>query len=89
MKHTDAEYMAVDPFQGDEAELTCRTVAIRKARKAHTCFTLDGKQDHQIQPGERYRFETARVDGSFWGSYRICLKCMDQWLDEVEGNVDD
>lgn len=82
--HTDTEYINADPFFGDEAELTCRTVVIRTARKQHPCFGLDGKQDHNIEPGQQYRFETARVDGSFWGKYRICLGCMDKFLSEGE-----
>ena len=81
---SDADYIAYDPFQGDEAELKCRTVAIRTARKEHPCFSLDGKQDHQIKPGERYRHERALVDGSFWGNYRICLGCMDKFFEEFE-----
>lgn len=80
--HADEVYIRTDPFFGDEADLTCRAVTIRTARKAHTCFSIDGKQDHLIAKGERYRFETARVDGSFWGSYRICLSCMDRLIDD-------
>lgn len=86
-RHTDAEYIAADPFFGEEGELTCRAVAIKTARKTHRCFTLDGNQDHDIQPGERYRHEKARVDGSFWGEYRICLRCMDEHL--ATGEDDD
>lgn len=85
-KHTDDEYISADPFFGDESELTCRTVAIRTAKKVHTCFSIDGKQDHEIKPGERYRFEQARVDGSFWGSYKICLPCMDRFISDMEGD---
>ena len=84
-KHTDTEYISADPFFGDESELTCRTVAIRTARKSHTCFSIDGKQDHEIKPGERYRFEQARVDGSFWGQYKICLHCMDRLISDLQG----
>lgn len=85
-KHTDDDYINTDPFFGDESELTCRTVAIRTAKKDHTCFGIDGKQDHEIKPGERYRFEQARVDGSFWGNYKICLPCMDRFISDMEGD---
>lgn len=78
--HPDTTYIRTDPFQGDEAELTCRTVAIRTARKEHKCFDLSGKQDHTIKPGERYRYEKALVDGDFWGEYHMCLKCMDKLI---------
>ena len=37
------EYLSYDPFYGDEADLTCRTLKIVKARKDHVCFSLDGK----------------------------------------------
>jgi len=88
-KRPDSEYISADPFFGDESELTCRNVAIKTARKKHTCFSLNGKQDHEISPGDRYRHETARVDGSFWGSYKICLKCMDRFIDDMTGESDD
>jgi hypothetical protein len=81
-KHDDATYIATDPFFGDEAELTCRTVTIRTAAKEHTCFTLDGNKDHVIAKGERYRHERARVDGSFWGEYRLCLDCIDRHIND-------
>lgn len=91
MKHTDSEYLNYDPFLGDEAELACRTVGIRTARKEHACFGLSGKQDHTINPGERYRHERALVDGSFWGEYRICLTCMDKFIagEEIEEEDND
>ena len=80
MARSDQDYIATDPFFGDESDLVCRTVAIRTARKQHTCFSIDGKQDHTIEPGQRYRHERAFVDRSFWGNYRICLNCMDRLL---------
>lgn len=86
---SDEDYIKWDPFQGEEAQLECRRVAIVKARKQHSCFSLDGKQDHFIEPGQRYRYETALVDGSFWGKYRICLGCMDKWLTEILGTDED
>ena len=80
-KHTESEYTSADPFQGDEAELKCRTVTLRKARKDHLCYGLNGKQDHGIQAGQFYRHERALVDGSFFGEYRICLPCMDALIE--------
>lgn len=80
MTNTNQDYINYDPFQGDESELTCRSVVIRKANKEHTCYGLTGKQDHTIKPGERYRYEKARIDGSFWGEFRICLGCMDKFI---------
>lgn len=81
-KHSEADYLSYDPFMGDEAELTCRTKKIVKAKKTHTCFSLNGKQDHSIEPGTYYRYERALVDGDFWGQYRICLGCMDRFISD-------
>lgn len=81
MGHTDLEYIDADPFFGDESELACRTVAIRRANKEHICYSLDGQRDHVIKKGERYRYERAFVDRSFWGEYRLCLSCLDDWYD--------
>lgn len=85
-RHDEQVYIDTDPFFGDEAELTCRTVTIRTARKTHACFGLLGQQDHNIEPGQQYRYERARVDGSFWGDYKICLDCMDQFLEDGPHN---
>lgn len=81
---TDEEYKAADVFQGDEAEIRCSTVTIKTARKNHKCMTLTGRQDHDIEKGQRYRHEKALIDQSFWGEYRICLKCLDEWYAEGE-----
>lgn len=82
------EYLSYDPFYGEEADLTCRTLKIVKARKDHVCFSLDGKQDHNINKGDYYRYEKALVDGDFFGTYRLCLNCIDKFMkeeDEDEG----
>lgn len=79
-KHGE-QYLHADPFEGDDSELTCRTVDIRKARKNHICYGLSGNKDHGIQAGDFYRYERAFVDGSFWGDFKICLGCMDQFIE--------
>ena len=71
-----AKYSNHDPFFGDESQIDCKTVAIRKARKEHVCFGLTGKQDHVISSGQYYRHEKALVDRSFWGEYKLCLNCV-------------
>lgn len=83
-QYTNETYMRIEPFL-DEAELTCRTVAIRKARKQHTCFSFSKETSHTIAPGERYRHERALVDRDFWGEYRICLVCMDKFIELTGG----
>ena len=87
-KHSDEEYLRFNPFDGDEAETTCSTVEIRTARKSHLCFTLTGRRDHEISVGDRYRYERALIDRSFWGCYRLCLRCVDEALQEFSGHDD-
>lgn len=90
MSRPDSEYLEYDPFFGDEGELTCRNAAIRTARKEYPCLGGLGDGDgHTIKPGDRYRYETARVDGDFWSTYRICLTCLDRCLQELEDEDDD
>jgi hypothetical protein len=79
-KHTESDYLKADPFGGDESDIKCRTVTIKRARKEHTCYGLEGKQDHAIKKGDHYRHERALVDRTFWGEYRLCLDCMDKFL---------
>jgi hypothetical protein len=80
MKHTDDDYINYDPFVGDEADIKCRTVTVKKARKEHVCWGLDGNMDHKIAPGEKYRHERALIDGDFWGEFKLCLNCMDKFI---------
>lgn len=83
MTRADSEYLRFDPFQGDEADIRCRSVKLVRVRKEHPCFLgahpIDGDQ-HTIKPGERARVESALIDGDFWGRSYVCLPCMDQWL---------
>lgn len=72
---TNDEIINFDPFIGDDAHLTCRKASIKKARKVHTCFNLAGDA-HSINVGERYRHETACIDGEFFETYKICLSCI-------------
>lgn len=89
---SDDDYITFDPFFGGESELTCRSVKIRKARTNHECYgSIIGVHDkgHFIGAGEKYRYEKALVDGSFWGQYKICLKCMDRFISEMDGDEED
>jgi hypothetical protein len=87
MKHTDAEYLNVDLFQGEEADLTCRTVKLVTTRKAHPCHAY--VKEHDIPAGDRARHERALVDGDFWGSYYACLPCLDRVLSEYVDDDDE
>ena len=74
------DYALYDPL-ADESKLECREVTLRQARKNYMCYGLTGKQDHGVQAGDFYRHEKALVDGSFWGVYRLCLGCMDAFIE--------
>lgn len=63
-KHSEQEYIDADIFFGEEGELTCRVVKLRKAKKEHQCFSLYGDLGHSIKPGELYRHERAGGDGT-------------------------
>ena len=91
MQITDENRLEYDMFQGDDAEISCRTVAIRTAAKEHTCFGGLGSygDGHTIKKGERYRHERARIDGDFWGEYRICLHCLDKEIIALGDDDDD
>ena len=84
IKYTDEEYINYDPFFGDEADLKCVTTSIRKAKKDYVCYGIAGEQKHLIHVGDRYRHEKAFVDDSFWGEYRICLKCMGKFIGDMK-----
>ena len=79
-EYTDQEYIDFDPFDGDrDVDIRCKTIKIVKVRKQQTCFFTE---EHNIEPGERARYETAIVDGQ-WGSYYICLGCLKKWMNEI------
>ncbi|AOJ07608.1 hypothetical protein [Burkholderia mayonis] len=92
MKYDEAEYVRWDPFEGDEAEIHCRTVKLIKVRKPHPCFigaNPVGGDGHVIQVGDTARVETALIDRSFWGRSYVCIPCMDKWFDEINGEGDE
>lgn len=88
MKITDEDRLEYDLFASDDAEISCRTVVMRTAAKEHTCFggLGNGGDGHTIKKGERYRHERARIDGDFWGEYRICLTCLDKEIAALNGD---
>jgi len=83
-KFSDDDYVRFDPFDGDrDVDVKCRRVKVVTVRRQHPCQIRGGieRKSHLIKPGERARYETALVDGQ-WGSYYVCLPCMDAWLAE-------
>jgi hypothetical protein len=87
-KFSDEDYIAFDPCEGDrDVDIKCRTVKLVVARKEHPCFLGEGSygDGHTIKPGNRYRYERALVDSDYWGQYRVCLPCMDNFLSGLRG----
>jgi hypothetical protein len=81
LMRSDADYLQYDPFDGDrDVDVRARTVKLVTTRKAQRCYGSDGKM-HDIPAGTRTRHERAIVDGT-WGSFYVCLACMDKWLKE-------
>jgi hypothetical protein len=92
LRYPEDDYLRYDPYEGDEAEIRCRTTKLVKVRKPHACFmgaNPHGGDNHVIQPGELARFETALVDGDFWGKSYVCIGCVDKWLGDVLGDRDE
>lgn len=87
--YSEQEYLDHDLFAGEEADITCRTVKLVKTRKAHPCFFGGGNGDgHSIAQGETARYEKALVDSDYWGSYYVCIPCMDREIADLRGDVD-
>lgn len=88
-KYPDTDYLTFDPFFGDEAEISCRTVKLVKVRKPHVCFFGLNGDGHQIASGDHARHEKALVEGSYWGNYYMCIPCLDREIAELHGECDD
>jgi hypothetical protein len=75
-----------DPFDGADrdVDIRCRSVKIVTTKAPRLCYGADGvASQHDMPTGTRARVERALVDGE-WGSYYICLACMETWLRERE-----
>lgn len=85
LKFNDSDYIQFDPCEGDEGQVSCRTVRLVTARKEHPCFfgAAPYGDGHLIGRGDVYRYERALVDGDYWGTYKVCVPCMDKWLEDI------
>lgn len=87
LAYTEQDYLSHDLFFGEEANITCRTVKIVKTRKAHPCFFGGGNGDgHSIAPGDIARHEKALVDSDYWGSYYVCIPCINRDIANLRGD---
>lgn len=85
LKFSEADYIQFDPCEGDEGQVNCRTVRLVRARTSHACFlgAAPFADQHLIQAGDVYRSERALIDGDYWGTYKVCVPCMDKYLTEL------
>lgn len=90
MKYTEEQMLDYDPFFGEEGVITLHTKKIVKVRKSHPCwFGLNRFRDdvnHLIEKGQKARFEKALIDGDYFGSYYMCLGCLEKEMDDVYWN---
>ncbi len=87
LAYSEQEYLEFDLFVGEDADITCRTVKLVKTRKRHVCFFGQNGDGHSIAPGSHARHEKALVDGDYWGSYYICIPCLDRELADLRGDI--
>jgi hypothetical protein len=86
LAYTEQDYIDFDLFFGEEANITCRTVKLVKVRKPHPCFFGANGDGHSIGQGIYARHEKALVDGDYWGSYYLCIPCMDREIADLRGD---
>lgn len=89
LKHTKETYVDYPLFLGDDAKIECHTIKLVKARRPHACFFGLNGDGHGIKPGDHARYETALVDGSYWGKYYVCIPCLDREIADIYGGDDD
>lgn len=86
---TEDVLLGLDIFGPSDAIIELHKKKMVTARKPHKCFGLSPSDVHHfIEPGERYRYETALVDGHYWGKYRVCISCLVKEAKELYGDTD-
>ena len=85
LAYTEQDYISFDPFFGEEADITCRTVKLVKVRRPHPCFFGQNGDGHGIAQGDIARHEKALVDGDYWGSYYLCIPCLNREIADLYG----
>ncbi len=84
-KRQDRAYLGEDWNAGDrDVDVRCHRQWIAVNRKAYSCVGNSAGQRHEVPAGERMLVQSALIEGR-WGGYRLCLKCCDEWLDQLEG----
>lgn len=87
LAYSEQDYLGLDLFVGEDADIKCRTVKLVKVRKPHACFFGSNGDGHRIEPGHIARHEKALVDGDYWGSYYLCIPCLDREMADLRGDL--
>lgn len=87
LKYSDRDYLEFDLFVGEDADIKCRTVKLVKTRKKHPCFFGQNGDGHNIAPGQYVRYEKALIDGDYWGSYYLCIPCLNREMADLRGDI--
>lgn len=85
LTYSEKDYIDFDLFFGEEADITCRTVKLVNVRKLHPCFFGLNGDEHSIAPDDYARHEKALVDSDYWGSYYVCIPCLDREIADLRG----
>lgn len=84
-KRPDEVYLQEDWNAGDrDVHIECHRQWIARNAKPHFCVGNGPKRKHPVAKGERMLVQQAKVEG-YWGGYRLCLQCCDEWLDSCNG----
>jgi hypothetical protein len=86
LAYSEQDYVDFNPFFGEEADISCRTVKLVMVHKPHACFFGMNGDGHRISQGDYARYETALVDGSYWGRYYLCIPCMNREIADLRGD---
>lgn len=79
MKYSEEMYIGSQIFCGDmDGSESNFSEKIVKSIKPHDCCVCE----KEIPKGEKMIYQSAIVQGVGWCSCRICLPCIEQWLEE-------
>ena len=86
MKYSKIQYLHTNWFEGSDENVACKsTKLVMKTRKVHACtFGIMDNNEHNIPIGSEALYEKG-ILWEKWGSFYICVPCMEKHLDEYCG----